>query len=351
MGPAGPAGETGPAGPAGADGADGADSTVPGPAGPKGDKGDTGDTGATGPTGPAGPAGSSITIQDEGSALTTRSILNFAGAGVTATDDAANSRTLVTIAGSSGGGAVSMTLSAFDTETSNGTLNPSSRNLVYLTNSIYTALWNGSAWEYYHGGIKVGRIPSSGWSWDNQGTSTITTNGGVAQFFMAKTGSTSGRVYYRSYTAPKTITVGIRPLMGQLKPLAEADNSDAVGFGITFRDSGGKIIPVYFNPNAGGVRALLVQKWNSSTSFSADYLATNDNGAGMWYMDVSIFWLRLTDNSTTLTWSWSIDKMTWFDLHSVSRTDFMTSGPNGWGIWGYGSSGGVILSIISVEEA
>lgn len=43
-------------------------------------------------------------IQDEGTGLTLRSILNFVGAGVTAADDAANSRTNVTILGGGGGG-------------------------------------------------------------------------------------------------------------------------------------------------------------------------------------------------------------------------------------------------------
>lgn len=40
------------------------------------------------------------TIQDEGSALATRTFLNFVGAGVTATDDSANNATKVTISGS-----------------------------------------------------------------------------------------------------------------------------------------------------------------------------------------------------------------------------------------------------------
>src|SRR4029079_4013707 len=45
-------------------------------------------------------------IQDEGTPLTARSALNFVGAGVTATDDAANDRTLVTIPGSTGGASI-----------------------------------------------------------------------------------------------------------------------------------------------------------------------------------------------------------------------------------------------------
>ena len=44
------------------------------------------------------------TVQDEGTPRTARAGLNFVGAGVTATDDAANNRTTITIPGGSGGG-------------------------------------------------------------------------------------------------------------------------------------------------------------------------------------------------------------------------------------------------------
>jgi len=56
---------------------------------------------------PAG-GGSSITVQDEGTALTQRTAINFVGAGVTATDDSVNSRTTVTIPG--GGSGTSITV-------------------------------------------------------------------------------------------------------------------------------------------------------------------------------------------------------------------------------------------------
>lgn len=69
---------------------------VTGPQGPKGETGATGDTGPTGATGPTGPIG---TVQDEGVDLTGRSKLNFVGPAVTASDDAANNRTNVTITG------------------------------------------------------------------------------------------------------------------------------------------------------------------------------------------------------------------------------------------------------------
>jgi hypothetical protein len=118
-GPSGNNGDTGPTGPTGATGAvstvpgptgpTGAASTVPGPTGPTGLTGDTGPTGPTGaastvagPTGPTGPigptgpagtggGGSSLIIEDNGSALTSRSTLNLFGFSVS--DDSVNSET------------------------------------------------------------------------------------------------------------------------------------------------------------------------------------------------------------------------------------------------------------------
>lgn len=52
-----------------------------------------------------GASSSFPTVQDEGSALTLRGALNFVGAGVTAADDAANGRTVITVPGATGGGA------------------------------------------------------------------------------------------------------------------------------------------------------------------------------------------------------------------------------------------------------
>lgn len=57
------------------------------------------------------------TVQDEGTGLTARAIIDFAGAGVTATDDAANSRTLVTIPGASGGSVDIQSFTATGTST------------------------------------------------------------------------------------------------------------------------------------------------------------------------------------------------------------------------------------------
>ena len=92
----GPKGDTGDPGTPGTPGA-------PGPQGPKGDQGSTGVTGPPGIQGPQGTPGNSANILDEGISLTSRTSLDFVGAGVTATDDSALGRTVITIPGASGG--------------------------------------------------------------------------------------------------------------------------------------------------------------------------------------------------------------------------------------------------------
>ena len=109
----GPPGATGPQGIQGNPGAPGVGSPGPqgapgatgatGPAGPQGIPGAPGSPGAAGSQGIQGVAGAQgvpgipSSIQNEGALLTTRSTLNFVGAGVNATDDAANNRTVVTV--------------------------------------------------------------------------------------------------------------------------------------------------------------------------------------------------------------------------------------------------------------
>lgn len=119
------AGIPGPPGPSGADGADGADGApgLPGTPGADGLPHDVADEGTVLPrrgvltfagagviaTDDAGNGRTVVTIpgvdlMDEGALLTRRPVINFVGPGVTVTDDPANNRTIVTITGTGGGG-------------------------------------------------------------------------------------------------------------------------------------------------------------------------------------------------------------------------------------------------------
>ena len=100
-GSTGATGATGATGSTGATGATGATGST-GATGAKGDTGSQGIQGIQGVKGDKGDTGTSgHTIKDEGTPLTARTNLNFVGAGVTATDDAGNDATLVTIPSSS----------------------------------------------------------------------------------------------------------------------------------------------------------------------------------------------------------------------------------------------------------
>ena len=107
QGPAGSQGSTGsdgPQGPAGDKGSKGEPSTVPGPTGAQGSAGSNGSAGDKGQKGESGGGGSAITVQDEGSSLSTAaSTINFVGSGVVASGTGATKT--ITISGGGGGGA------------------------------------------------------------------------------------------------------------------------------------------------------------------------------------------------------------------------------------------------------
>lgn len=96
-------GGVGAQGTTGATGATGA-TGMPGVAGTTGVQGAVGATGSPGMQGETGDAGGIGVVQEEGVDLAVRSKLNFIGAAVTATDDAGNDRTNVTVTATAGGG-------------------------------------------------------------------------------------------------------------------------------------------------------------------------------------------------------------------------------------------------------
>jgi polygalacturonase len=130
------------------------------------------------------------TVQDEGSALTARTALNFTGAGVTVTDDAANSRTLVTIP--SGGGSGN-TLTVYSVKTDYSAAgNGSTNDATAIQNALTAAGAAGGGIVYLPPGTylvnKYLLIPSNvtllgagmGISIIKSGGSALRTSGGVA---------------------------------------------------------------------------------------------------------------------------------------------------------------------------
>lgn len=257
-GPQGPAGAPGSQGPQGIQGPAGAT----GPAGTAGPQGPIGPQGVQGPVGPQGPAGIINTIQDEGSSLTQRGTINFAGAGVTVTDDAAGSRTLVTIPGGGGGGveAIAMSAASFNTYSSNGTTNPSNYVIVVISDEDTLCMWTGTVWKFELGTYVSGAnsIKLADYTWTNQGTATASQLSSVAggvELTAPAAGGSNWRILKRNApgSTPWTLTLTYRTEM-----------SGSSRSGIVLMDGSGKLIT--WGVSADTLRSR--DKWNSVTNWA-----------------------------------------------------------------------------------
>ena len=238
----------------------GAASTVPGPPGA------TGPAGPAGATGPQGPPGAG-TIQDEGVARPQRSIVNFVGAGVTATDDSANSRTVITIPGGGGNGVTAfMTAAAFNTQTSNGTTNPNNYGIVVLSDEDTLCMWTGAIWKFdvsvYFTATTAIRLAN--YTWVNQGTATATERSqvaGVVDMFVPAVAGSNWRILKRTAAAPAP------PWTATL--YYSSGSAPNVRSGLVLMDAAGKLIS--WGGSGDGSRSWdwwsNVNTWNSGGNF------------------------------------------------------------------------------------
>ena len=160
----------------------------------------------------------------------------------------------------------------------------------------------------------------SSFSWINQGSAT-TTVGFDGRIFLYSPGAGGLNLRCRVETAPSTpyvLTVGFQGITSWWN----GTNDELCG--ILFRESGtGKIVTFYQDL---GRRLLKVAKWNSPTSFSADYRAwaSGDGRAGPNWVS----WLRIEDDGTNIKFHASPDGLNFMEFFSVLRGDFFTTAPD-----------------------
>lgn len=175
--------------------------------------------------------------------------------------------------------------------------------------------------------------PSTGWTWENQGSSTVNFTFGFAHFEIANNAATL-RDYYRTAPAtPYTVTALMRHQ--QWNVLSAPGNTGDSAAGIVFRDGTGKLVPFYLFSASGNAttRGFFIEKWNSFSSFNSSY---NGWGPNNTLLNVAnngqLFWLRMADDGTNLTWSTSIDGQNWQQVDQRARTLFFASGPTQIGV-------------------
>jgi len=252
-----------------------------GPAGPQGPQGNTGAQGPAGPAGPQGPAGPAGTV--------------------------------------SGAQDLFVLGSPDPTNLPNSVSNPT----VYLSPDVQPARAGTLDDEFNGASLNTAR-----WTWFNQDTTAATVaNGLLTLTAPAAAGTSMNGITQPAPATPWTAVLKVNAM--DLSPVQPAPLS-----GLVLGDSTGKFIVfgVFFaNPSAQ--LALTVGYWPTGTD------ATGGNPFGSSMLPSTFpWWLKVQDDGTNLTFSYSGTGSVYTQVGTVSRTAFLSSGPTKVGI-GVGSDG------------
>jgi hypothetical protein len=288
VGPAGPQGPQGPAGPAGPAGAQGplgnTGSQGPaGPAGPQGPLGNTGPQGPAGPVGPQGPAGPAGTISGVAAPAQDLFLLGW--------PDTAN--------------------------LPNSVSNPT----VFLSPDVQPA-HPGTLDDEFNGTS----LNSSRWTWFNQDTNTGNASATVANGLLTLSVPAATSISMSGITQPvpgtpwtvvlKVNGMDLMPM--QPFPLCSLVLTDTSGkfivFGVSFRDTKASL-------------GLSVDYWTTVAAYSG----TSPFGPGTLPSNFP-WWLKVQDDGTNLTFSYSGTGSVFTPVATVPRTAFLSSGPTSVGL-------------------
>lgn len=154
--------------------------------------------------------------------------------------------------------------------------------------------------------------PTTGWSWVNQGSATVTTQADGA-ILLASPAAAANNFMARVRTLP-----GGNPVItARISTLGLAS---AGGAGLGIRDSStGRFTVAYFRP--GTNRDIRIENWNNPTSFSS---GPSSNSQASRH---NTFWMQVEDNGTNLIWRVSQAGFSgsFLDLYSVARTTWVAT--------------------------
>jgi len=192
---------------------------------------------------------------------------------------------------------------------------PSNDGDLFLpSNGFYLERDTGAAWAPWGPIFPLTKPPTTGWSWVNQTsggqTGTIDmTNGGIYILAPAVAGD---HWRWRVRTAPSTPYTIIACILPHIVNV----NYAFVGIGWRQSSDGKAIV---FGAGGEGEGTLRLSKYNSAISYAGYY------GAIRFGAYNTTLFLRITDDGTNRTSSWSLDGQHFHEYNSVSRTDFLTA--------------------------
>lgn len=207
-----------------------------------------------------------------------------------------------------------------------------SNNLYFATDSYQLSRSNGATYAVFGPVYPITPADNTTFSWVNQGTATLGTNGGALLLSAPASGGVD--VKLRVATAPATPYT--------ITALVETGNNGTnfAWSGLAFRASGSGALVLFGPLSDTGRQDLTVAKYNNPTSFSATYTTARQATSRTW-------WLRISDNGVNRISSWSPDGFNWIQVHSVGRTDFLTADQVGFFADSNTSSNPLYISVLS----
>jgi len=215
----------------------------------------------------------------------------------------------ITTVGTSGAGSVGNTSGAYSSQPAAG----NSGAVYFPTDSWSIQRDNGSAWKHWGPLYNLNMSKTvSDFAWINQETATATdTKGGIVMTPPVGTGSSINLLKRTAPATPYTITAG---------GILNAVGTNSLRMGLCFRQSSdGKI--VYHAIGYGGSNWKIEGfKFTNATTYSgATYYSYEFMPMG------GMIWCRIADDGANRITSISSDGQNFVDIHSVTRTDYLTA--------------------------
>jgi hypothetical protein len=183
---------------------------------------------------------------------------------------------------------------------------------ILIDDAVGAADWLLMNNQYVADGIAFTDPTTPSWTNLNHGGGTYTESTTNKRLTILEDGDGSADIR-GWYTATPSVPYEIRMNVRMWSPETTSN-----GLCVGFREAATGELHVFSIFNNAADLQFVVQKWNSATSFSANYIATTS-------IRLLPHWIKIADDNTNRVISISEDGIVWTQIHSIGRTDFLTA--------------------------
>jgi hypothetical protein len=252
-------------------------------------------------SGSAGSTGAPLTYDANGNAIAGVTGQLVPTGGTTGQVLAKNSNTnfdTAWVPSGGGGGGNSIAFGTFGSLPGSAT---TSGDMYVCTDSPYTFIWNGSAWlPFLPAAGEVTLPPTSGWTWDTQGGSSVVTTYGNLYVSFAGFAADQARAYYRAVSGTFTVKM-------LCKVATWKTTSAQSGVGLAISDGTKYLFFAAFDFTGQSVLPrILVQYWSTISNPVSSLAQLVDYSSGAPAGGIGL-WLGCVVDATHITFYVSID--------------------------------------------